>query len=118
VLSALALAFLAINEPTSVAAIPPCPSSALLGVTCPGCGSLRATHHALNGRLATAFRYNPALLLIGAPAFALFIAGLFGWRAPIPRRTAAALAWTLLVALLIYFAARNIPALAWLRPPA
>ncbi len=111
------LVFLALNEPASVAAIPPCPSAALLGVTCPGCGSLRAAHHALNGRLATAFRFNPALLLLGVPALGFVLAGLLGWRAPAPRRLAPKLAWTLLVTLLAYFVARNVPALDWLRPP-
>jgi len=121
-LAALAVAivaavFLARHEPTSVGAIPPCPLHAAGGATCPGCGSLRAAHHALNGRLATAFRYNPALIVLGAPAAGLFAAGLLGYRPRLHARAERALAWIILGAILLYFAARNIPAFDWLRPP-
>jgi hypothetical protein len=40
------------------------------GLDCPGCGSTRALHALLHGRIAEAFRFNPLL-------FAVMIVGLF-----------------------------------------
>jgi hypothetical protein len=33
------------------------------GLLCPGCGGLRALHQLLHGHLATAFRFNPVLMV-------------------------------------------------------
>ena len=33
------------------------------GLLCPGCGALRAMHQLLHGHLATAFRFNPVLVV-------------------------------------------------------
>lgn len=102
--------------------LPECPTLGLLGVYCPGCGSTRATHHLLNGRLATAWSFNPLMVLVGAPlgiayAAALASAILTGrrpmWRPP------ARLAYAIAVLLLLYMGVRNIPGTQfdWLRPP-
>ncbi|MBL0927043.1 MAG: DUF2752 domain-containing protein [Phycisphaerales bacterium] len=118
-----AILFLYPRPPTDHAWIPPCPSFRSLGVYCPGCGSLRATHHLLHARLAEAWRFNPALVALGIPAAAAYAAGLVGllirgrwWpRATVP----AAAAWALLAAVVLYTIARNLPGAVFepLRPP-
>lgn len=60
-------------DPAGSALFPPCPSRALAGVECPGCGALRATHRLLRGDLAAAFRMNPLLVAL-APLLALGLA--------------------------------------------
>jgi hypothetical protein len=45
---------------------PACPFRAITGWLCPGCGSLRATHALLHGRVADAFGHN-ALLVTTLP---------------------------------------------------
>jgi hypothetical protein len=42
---------------------PPCPFHALTGLSCPGCGTLRALHQLVHGRLLTAFGLNPLMVL-------------------------------------------------------
>ena len=42
---------------------PKCPFLSLTGYQCPGCGSQRAIHQLLHGNLATAFQFNPLLVL-------------------------------------------------------
>ena len=43
---------------------PKCPVYLLTGYKCPGCGSQRAFYHLLHGDIATAFKYNPLMLMI------------------------------------------------------
>lgn len=49
---------------------PKCPFKWATGFQCPGCGSQRAAHHLLNGRLGEAFLVN-ALFVIALPYIAL-----------------------------------------------
>ncbi len=120
----LGLAVLWAQHPGDLHWLPPCPTLALTGLYCPGCGSLRAVHHLLHGRVALAWHHNPALLLLGLPAL-LLCALQFGRRAVGGRDalvifTAAPwFGWTVLALLLLFTAARNLPAAAfdWLRPP-
>ena len=111
-------------HPARIAALPPCPSRAVLHIYCPGCGSTRAVHHLANARFADAWAHNPALIVLGLPAAAWFLATLMTEVAlgrslifPINVRW---LGWAILAALVVYFAARNVPleCLDWLRPPA
>ena len=41
---------------------PVCLFHRVTGLLCPGCGSLRALHQLLHGRLGAAFRFNPMLI--------------------------------------------------------
>jgi hypothetical protein len=50
------------------AKVPLCPSAALLGIPCPGCGLTRATLALLHGDLASALRFHP-LVFVLAPAY-------------------------------------------------
>ena len=47
-------------NPESARFYPRCPLS-LLGISCPGCGTLRALHYYLHGDFVRAFRFNPLL---------------------------------------------------------
>jgi hypothetical protein len=70
---AIALIGLYFIEP-SPATTPPCPTRALLGFDCPGCGSLRAIHNILHLRFSMAFHLNPlaTLLFPAMPILMLF----------------------------------------------
>lgn len=50
-------------NPMGSRVFPPCPTWAVLGVYCPGCGSLRALHQLLHGHLPAALRLNPLMVL-------------------------------------------------------
>src|SRR3954470_23248639 len=57
-LAAAGLAYLYLVVPAP-GTTPPCPTRWLLGINCPGCGSLRAVHHLLHLRVGRAFTLNP-----------------------------------------------------------
>jgi Protein of unknown function (DUF2752) len=61
-LAAIGLVYLYLVAP-SPSTTPPCPTLRLLGLRCPGCGSLRAVHHLLHLRFARAFALNPLATL-------------------------------------------------------
>jgi hypothetical protein len=50
------------------AKLPLCPSAAVLGIPCPGCGLTRATLALLHGDLAAALRFHP-LVFVLAPIY-------------------------------------------------
>ena len=51
-------------DPTTPGGVlPVCPTKALLGIDCPGCGGLRATHAFTKGNIAGAFRFHPGFVL-------------------------------------------------------
>jgi Protein of unknown function (DUF2752) len=67
-LSALAIAgawVLYTFPPTTSAFYPPCVFRMVTGLECPGCGTTRALHHLLHGRVAEAFQLNPMLFAVG-----------------------------------------------------
>lgn len=119
-IAAIGLLALALNHPGDYSNLPPCPSWAV-GVTCPGCGSMRATHFLLNGDLAQAWRHNPALLILGVPAIGIIAVQcvrVVSGRQPLTFRWAPVwLGWVIVVLVVAYFALRNIPSWDWLRPP-
>nr|WP_036347628.1 DUF2752 domain-containing protein [Mycolicibacterium aromaticivorans] len=54
-----------IGDPTTPGGVlPVCPTKALLGVDCPGCGTLRMIYSLLHGDLLAAIQFN-ALALVG-----------------------------------------------------
>lgn len=96
-----------------------CPSAAL-GLSCPGCGSLRAVNDLTNGDVAAAASSN--LLLVVLMPFAVVALGLWvvdGWRG-----TSSTIPWQrlkplvpYLVAIVVAFTlARNLAFGAWLAP--
>jgi len=92
--------------------LPTCPTKALLGIVCPGCGSMRMIYSLMHGDLGAALHYNAvgvvALALL-AWSFAAYCARLWTGRR---RRT-----WqhwryastTILVVVVGWFVVRNIP---------
>jgi hypothetical protein len=96
-----------------------CPFAAI-GISCPGCGGLRAVNLLGNGDVAAAASSN-LLLVVAIP----FVAYLFGswalrrWRGQPWEMSTRATMWTTfaVIALLVVFTlVRNMPAGAWLAP--
>jgi hypothetical protein len=102
-----------IGDPTTPGGfIPVCPTKALLGVDCPGCGTMRMIYSLLHGDLVGAVRFNAvALVAFGllAVAYATWTYGRFtgrqikGWQHH---------RWAPVVALVVmsaWFVVRNLP---------
>ena len=62
---AAAAALLYFYDPAAAAFYPSCPLRALTGLLCPFCGSLRAAHELLHGRVLEAAALNPFLFAAG-----------------------------------------------------
>lgn len=74
-----ATAYVRVVDPNQPGHYPLCPTLALLGIDCPGCGGLRATHALAHGDVAAALDHN-ALLVIAAPAL-IVLWGMWMYRA-------------------------------------
>ena len=100
ILLPLGIAELCFLDPVGTPGFPRCPVFALTGWRCPGCGTSRALHAALHGRLADALRLNAALpVALALVAYALAF----------PRRALRpAFAWTVLALVLAWGVARNV----------
>jgi hypothetical protein len=61
---ALLLAALAWFDPSRYPFYPRCYFKALTGLSCPGCGGLRAAHQFLHGNIRAAFELNPLFFVI------------------------------------------------------
>ena len=61
------------TDPESSVLFPKCPFHLLTGLECPGCGSQRAIHSLLNGKIGQAFHYN-LLVVIAIPYLGLLAA--------------------------------------------
>jgi hypothetical protein len=70
VVVAAGLAYTAWQDPNADGVFPQCPTFALFGIDCPGCGGLRAVHAATHGDLLAAADHN-LMLAIALPIFAL-----------------------------------------------
>lgn len=105
-------------DPNQPGHYPVCPTYALAGVYCPGCGMLRATHDLLHLDLAGSVSRNPVAipLFIGVVAlYALWVRA--SWRGRTlrwepPRWLPAVLAVTFVA----FTVARNVPGWTWLSP--
>jgi len=91
-----------LHNPSATPWMPRCPTYACLNVYCPGCGSLRASHHLLHGRVLTALDYNP-LLVVALPLLAVLIF----WEPAWSRRPW--FIWSCFGVLVLYGILRNIP---------
>ncbi|MFT5424076.1 MAG: hypothetical protein ACI89L_001868 [Phycisphaerales bacterium] len=118
------LVLVALRPPEKVGWLPDCPSRAIAGVLCAGCGSTRAAHHLLHARVETALGYNPVAVIIGPPVLmiGLWQLGVFACRGRWPGsrvRLPAWTGWAVLVALLLWSVLRNLPvqAMEWAKPP-
>lgn len=110
---------LAAVDPNRPGHYPLCPVLAVTGLYCPGCGSLRAVHDLLHADLAGALARNP-LTVAAVPLLLLAWVSwgrrLAGRRAAHPTAVPAVAVWGLLVVVLGFTVARNLPGLTWLSP--
>ncbi len=97
-----------------------CPSAAILGVYCPGCGGLRAVNDLTNLQVADAASSN--LLFVAFVPVVVFVLArwsLSRWRGEtyVPRFLATERFAYLLIALMVVFTVlRNLPPFGWLAP--
>lgn len=103
-------------DPNEPGALGLCPFTALTGLDCPGCGTLRATRALTRGDLLRAADHNLLFVLL----VPLLLWGLVAWwrhergrRAATPR-VPTALATAVAVAVPGWWVARNLPWFAWL----
>lgn len=114
------LTVLYFRDPHGSGSYPSCPFLHFTGLYCPGCGSMRATYCLLHGDFHEAVNRNilaVALLPIAAWAFAVDVENKWLKKQRLPRLPL----WTpkvLLVVVLVYWAARNLPwaGFRWLAP--
>jgi hypothetical protein len=108
-------------SPWSYSFYPPCPFNELTGLHCPGCGSLRATHHLLHGNLLDAFDSNP-LMVFSLPflGYSLLSYSMLTIRKrPLPGVfLRASWIWLILGGIIAFWILRNIPfyPFSWLAP--
>jgi hypothetical protein len=69
--------------------LPLCPSAALLGLPCPGCGLTRATVALLHGDFAAALRFHPLVFVLTPAYVGLLGAMAFGYVRGAPALAAA-----------------------------
>jgi hypothetical protein len=117
---ALATAALYLRDPHESGSWGFCPSAAL-GISCPGCGGLRAVNDLTNGDLAAAASSN--LLFVVLAPFAVLALALWAadrWRgtgtATIPWQRFRPFYPALLVAVVAFTVLRNLDVGAWLAP--
>ncbi|HQR25934.1 MAG TPA: DUF2752 domain-containing protein [Nocardioides sp.] len=97
-----------------------CPTFALFGVYCPGCGGLRAVNDLTHADLAGAASSNLLLVVllpvVGWVAARTLLAAWHG-RAYTPKALGAASSYAVLTAVMVVFTVlRNLPAGGWLAP--
>lgn len=116
--AAVGAAVVALVDPNQPGHYPACPTSALLGLDCPACGTLRAVHALAHGDVVRALDHN--VLLLAALPVALFT--WWAWIRVAGGRAARAPRWpswaapAAIVVAAVFAVARNVPigALRWL----
>jgi hypothetical protein len=126
----LATAYLGLVDPNQPGHYPLCPTKALSGLDCPGCGGLRAVHSLVHLDFVGALDHNAFVVLVVLPAaIAVWIAWVVRvWRGPsapsddepvrAPKQGLArpSVVWSLVAVMVVFTVIRNIdtvPALAW-----
>lgn len=107
------------RDPADGGIYPACPFRAITGLDCPGCGTGRALHRLLHGRIDEAFTLNPlATLLLPVLAVALLASV---WTKltdrPLPRlRLPSWTGWAVAALFLAFWVVRNLPwePIAWM----
>jgi hypothetical protein len=111
---AIGLGYLAAVDPNQPGHYPLCPTQALFGVDCPGCGTMRGLHALLHGDVPRALDHNVLLVVMVPLALVLWVRWLArAWSGRTPevtatafrRRNAATVA--VLVAVLAFGVVRN-----------
>ncbi len=115
-----ATAYVALVDPNEGGHYPLCPSKALTGLDCPGCGGLRAVHALCHGQLRTALDQNLLAVVVLLPlavlTWALWVVRIrTGRRVLAGRRLAKWGPYALLVLLAVFTVVRNLPGVPFLR---
>ncbi len=109
--TALAL-LLYFKKPGDTIILPHCPFHTLTGFFCPGCGSLRAIHELLHGRIWSALDLNP-LMVISIPflGYAFLSYSLLSIRGKgLPQIIKRPIwIWLILAVIIIFWVLRNLP---------
>ena len=117
-----AFAYVGAVDPGEPGHYPVCPLLRFTGLYCPGCGATRALHHLLHGHVATAFDYNPLLILTLPLLLYLMVTSAVRTVRPgalPPRRPLSpAGMWTILLLVITFAVLRNLPypPVAWMAP--
>jgi len=105
-------AFLYLYSPEATGWYPRCPFHFFTGLSCPGCGSLRALHAVLHGRLVEAFCCNP-LLMACLPMVGTWLAvrvfGALALNRALEVRFPPSVSLGVAVGVVVFFIARNVP---------
>jgi hypothetical protein len=109
---AAALYLIATTTPTRTSFYPKCMFYQTTGLHCPGCGTGRALHFALNGEFLRAAGFNILTTLL-LPVILFFVARkLLDWVSDRPPRqgVGSRWIWALFVVMVVFWICRNIPA--------
>lgn len=115
----LATGYIALVDPNQPGHYPLCPTKALAGLDCPGCGGLRATHDLAHGDIAGAFDNN-ALWVLAVPVIIVLLlrSVYYAWigkRPPrMPERQSKYLLIVALAVACFFSVLRNIPGFEFL----
>ena len=111
-------AYVAAVDPNQPGHYPVCPTYALAGIYCPGCGMLRATHDLLHLDLAGAFARNPLVLPLYVGLVLLFAAWVRAvWTGrPLRWDPPSWMPWALAAAFVAVVVVRNVPGWTWASP--
>lgn len=109
-----ATAYIRAVDPNQPGHYPLCPTLALLGIDCPGCGGLRATHALANGDIGAALDHNAFFVVLVPVLMGLWAVWLYrAWTGMSPPRTprreviSRAAPMVLLVAMMAFAVVRN-----------
>jgi Protein of unknown function (DUF2752) len=108
----------AVVDPERPGHYPVCPTYALTGFYCPGCGGLRAVHALTHGEFGLALHRNP-LVVLGLPLVAWAYLAWLRRRAldrPVSWLPPRALGVAIAGLLGAFTVLRNLPAFSWLAP--
>ncbi|OBG51736.1 MULTISPECIES: DUF2752 domain-containing protein [unclassified Mycobacterium] len=92
--------------------LPVCPTKALLGIDCPGCGSLRMLYSLMHGNITAAARFNALGLAAVVLLVWAYLAWTYGRLAGRRIRSWQHTRWSAVVAMVLvgaWFVVRNIP---------
>jgi hypothetical protein len=108
-----ALAYVGLRDPSTGGGFIPCPFHQATGLWCPGCGMTRALHQLLHGNVAASLGFNlflPVVLAIGVWLWLQWFWPTVGGRELPGLRRVPKPVWVgLLVALVVFTVARNLP---------
>jgi hypothetical protein len=111
-------AYVAVVDPNQPGHFPVCPTFALTGLYCPGCGMLRATHDLTHGDIAGAMQRNPLAPFLLAAMLALYVLWVvLRWTGrPVRWTPGRWTPWLLVGGFVLFTVARNVPGWTLLSP--